>query len=161
MDTSRRADHSTDVRGEGGDLMSTTHFFVPGLPRPKGNHRIGRGRGSGDGYIYDSTKGLKAWQDAIAQTAIFYVQGRRPRIPRNLRASVELVFYFEREGGDELADMVRKPDLDKLVRAVLDALTGIAYEDDSQVASIKASKLWSSPTGRVGGDSGVAVTVTG
>lgn len=32
------------------------------------------------------------------------------------------------------------PDLDKLVRAVLDALTGIAYRDDSQVTHILASK---------------------
>jgi crossover junction endodeoxyribonuclease RusA len=33
-----------------------------------------------------------------------------------------------------------KPDIDKLVRAVLDALTGIAYEDDAQVTSILAMK---------------------
>jgi len=31
-------------------------------------------------------------------------------------------------------------DLDKLCRAVLDALTGILYHDDSQVTNIEASK---------------------
>lgn len=35
-----------------------------------------------------------------------------------------------------------RPDLDKLVRAVLDALTGLAYKDDSQVVSIQASKTY-------------------
>lgn len=35
------------------------------------------------------------------------------------------------------------PDLDKLVRAVLDGLTGVVYADDSQVTSLKASKCYS------------------
>jgi Holliday junction resolvase RusA-like endonuclease len=33
------------------------------------------------------------------------------------------------------------PDLDKLVRALLDGLTGIAFEDDCQVHSVEASKV--------------------
>ena len=37
------------------------------------------------------------------------------------------------------------PDLDKLIRAVLDALTGIVYRDDSQVISIVASKSYGDP----------------
>lgn len=34
------------------------------------------------------------------------------------------------------------PDIDKLARSVLDALTGLAYEDDKQVSSLHALKLW-------------------
>lgn len=34
----------------------------------------------------------------------------------------------------------RKPDLDKLVRAAMDALTGLVYTDDSQVHGIHAYK---------------------
>jgi len=37
---------------------------------------------------------------------------------------------------------VGKPDIDKLCRAVLDALTGIAYADDSQVVALDASKVY-------------------
>jgi Holliday junction resolvase RusA-like endonuclease len=37
------------------------------------------------------------------------------------------------------------PDLDKLIRAVLDALTGIAYVDDGQVVSITSSKVYGEP----------------
>lgn len=40
-----------------------------------------------------------------------------------------------------------KPDLDKLIRAVLDALTGIAYTDDSQVVRILAQKSYGSVEG--------------
>ena len=35
------------------------------------------------------------------------------------------------------------PDLDKLVRGVLDSLTACAYLDDSQVIDIKAKKVYS------------------
>jgi len=35
------------------------------------------------------------------------------------------------------------PDLDKLIRAVGDALTGIVYRDDSQIVEIQAKKMYS------------------
>lgn len=35
-----------------------------------------------------------------------------------------------------------QPDADKLARAVLDALTGVAYRDDGQVAALSVVKLW-------------------
>ena len=38
--------------------------------------------------------------------------------------------------------MVVKPDLDKLVRSVLDALTHHAYDDDSQVVCIDCDKVY-------------------
>lgn len=40
----------------------------------------------------------------------------------------------------------KRPDLDKLVRAVLDSLTGVCYSDDSQVIRLRASKIWASYT---------------
>lgn len=39
------------------------------------------------------------------------------------------------------------PDIDKLVRAVLDALTGVAFTDDSQVAFLLASKSYADDRG--------------
>lgn len=36
-----------------------------------------------------------------------------------------------------------KPDLDKLIRAILDSLTNVAYKDDSQVMKINAIKGYS------------------
>jgi crossover junction endodeoxyribonuclease RusA len=38
--------------------------------------------------------------------------------------------------------VTKKPDLDKLCRAVLDALTGYAYHDDAQVAVLSAIKTY-------------------
>lgn len=38
----------------------------------------------------------------------------------------------------------KKPDVDNLVKAVLDALNGVAWEDDSQIVRLSASKEYSS-----------------
>jgi Holliday junction resolvase RusA-like endonuclease len=37
----------------------------------------------------------------------------------------------------------KKPDIDNLTKAILDALNGIAWNDDAQVAQITAKKVWS------------------
>lgn len=47
----------------------------------------------------------------------------------------------------------RPPDLDKLTRAVLDALTGIVWVDDRQVVALHSTKVQ-------GATPGVDVTVT-
>jgi Holliday junction resolvase RusA-like endonuclease len=44
-------------------------------------------------------------------------------------------------GYDKLAHE-HSPDLDKLVRATMDALTDVVYEDDRQVTEIRALKLY-------------------
>jgi crossover junction endodeoxyribonuclease RusA len=54
---------------------------------------------------------------------------------RHIPVSVAVVFTFVRPASvsQKRTQMVVRPDLDKLIRAVLDALTGVLYEDDSQV----------------------------
>ena len=38
---------------------------------------------------------------------------------------------------------VKKPDLDNVIKTVMDALSGLAYEDDSQVVLVDADKRYS------------------
>lgn len=52
--------------------------------------------------------------------------------------------------------MVQKPDLDKLLRALNDGLTGIAFHDDSQVVYIKATKRRAKPGEEIGVEVDVA-----
>lgn len=42
------------------------------------------------------------------------------------------------------------PDVDKLVRALLDGLNGVAYADDRQVTTLVATKAYASPLERAG-----------
>lgn len=65
---------------------------------------------------------------------------------------MDLTFTFERpkshvkRNGDLRSGYseyhVQRPDVDKLCRAILDALTGVVYHDDSQVISLSAVKQW-------------------
>jgi len=43
-----------------------------------------------------------------------------------------------------------RPDIDKLSRAVLDALTGIVFSDDAQVADLQAHKFFADAERPVG-----------
>lgn len=39
-----------------------------------------------------------------------------------------------------------KPDIDNIIKSVLDGLNGVAYVDDKQICDIRASKFWSTET---------------
>jgi Holliday junction resolvase RusA-like endonuclease len=55
---------------------------------------------------------------------------------------VTLLFVMPRPKTVKRAEPSVAPDLDKLVRAALDALTSVAYEDDGQVTEIHAIKIY-------------------
>jgi Holliday junction resolvase RusA-like endonuclease len=67
-------------------------------------------------------------------------------------SSLIVGFYFQRPKSHYTAKgtlkagaprfMKQKPDLDKLVRSVMDALSGYAFADDQQVALLQAHKDW-------------------
>ena len=45
--------------------------------------------------------------------------------------------------GGKTVPKTTKPDIDNLTKAILDALNGIAWKDDAQVAQINIQKIWS------------------
>jgi len=57
---------------------------------------------------------------------------------------VEIVFYLPRPKSMPKGRIrpTIMPDLDKLARSTLDALTGIAYKDDAQVVNLVLSKYY-------------------
>ncbi|MDY0037975.1 MAG: RusA family crossover junction endodeoxyribonuclease [Zoogloea oleivorans] len=136
--------------------MSNVSFFVPGIPVPKGsakafvNKRTGRAQ-----VMQDNREKQKPWASAITLSAMQYgVQGTLAPV------KVDLVFAMPRLkshfGTGKNATSIKpnaplahvsKPDLDKLIRCVLDALTGVAWHDDSQVFEVRASKFYSSRPG--------------
>ena len=132
-------------------------FFVPGVPVPKGSTRafVVKGRA-----ITTATNAAeqRAWQGSIAIAA--QQAGVTPMV-----GPVELVcwFVFPRPKGhyrmgkhagklrDDAPTLVDgRPDGDKLDRAVRDALTGVVYRDDAQVAIWSGGKRYASP-GEVAG----------
>lgn len=128
--------------------MSTFVTFIPGKPLPKGSLRhIGRGR------LIEQTK-VKGWMEDI-RADLHVVDA--PMFTTPVVASLE--FYFPRPAAakNRLYPHMRSAgDLDKLCRAVLDALQPKVLEDDSLVVSLSATKRYEERDN----PAGVIITVT-
>jgi crossover junction endodeoxyribonuclease RusA len=145
--------------------MTDIEFAVRGLPIAQGTARAfvagGRARIATDSNRTNSPIG--AWRTAIAAAAA-EAMGDEPCIDSPVDVTVR--FVFPRPGGHYLpANRSRldrelrvdaptyvsaKPDIDKLTRALLDAITHVVLTDDSRVAGLRARKTYtdeSSPPG--------------
>lgn len=112
-------------------------FFVRGRPVPQGSLKFIQGR-----PIHVRATDLALWRADIARNA--QEAGYKP-----VSGAVRVTILFEMKAPKTVTRKYPhvKPDLDKLVRAVLDGLTGVAYDDDSQVVFIEASKCYSHQEG--------------
>ena len=119
---------------------------VRGMPRPQGSMRaFVRG---GKPIITAASKGLKGWRDLVAFAASAAAQDEDAEMVEKGPVHVDMMFSLPRPKAEPKKRRTwpdRRPDLDKLVRAVLDALTGVAFRDDSQVVSMFAAKDWGKP----------------
>lgn len=110
-----------DVRGIAQPKGSTRAFNIPGLKAP---------------IVTSDNPKLKDWQHAVQRAAalecVLLMHG-----PVRVYAHFQLPRPKSRKRDRH---HMTKPDLDKLIRAVNDALTGTAYKDDSQVVSIVTTK---------------------
>ena len=124
-----------------------TRFFVPGTPTPKGswsaiwNPHVQRGRHKGGCILVaQNSTAAKAWAKAIK------VLARAAKLPREMSGPVgiDILFWLHRAEATNIDWRFRDitPDVDKLERAVLDALTGIAWADDRQVCDAHAIKRY-------------------
>ena len=128
-------------------------LFVCGKPRTSGS-KTGYIK-NGKMILAPAGKYQKPWQEAVKWAAIQKGYHRMILLEGHLKLSVQFIFlrpkgHFKRDG--ELTKSARthhttKPDLDKLTRAVADALTGIIWRDDSQIVEIEANKTYGSPEG--------------
>ena len=104
----------------------TLTFRVHGKPVPKQSFRYTKGGG------YRGPR-VTAWQEEVKTEAIFSsLEARFERLPKNTPARVELEFHLPDH---------RRVDVDNLSKAVLDALNGIAWDDDTQVTDLHVLKV--------------------
>ena len=128
---------------ESGSPPLTISFFTSGDPVPQGSMRIFNGRVS-----HDSGKRLNEWRDAIAWNAKIAMAGAPAAADEPVAVVVEFVLARGRTVTREQPHV--KPDVDKLARAVLDALEGVAYANDSQVVSLRVDKRYAFRDAAVG-----------
>ena len=120
--------------------MTTTavEFIVLGAPATKGTTVSFMGK---HGIVTKTdSKGLGAWTQAVAWAAKF---ANVQRAPQGTGVGVKVTFQFVKpKSHQKRVHPTVKPDIDKLERALLDALTGIAYDDDAQVVCLRATKVY-------------------
>ena len=103
--------------------------------------------------MVESSKYVKPWRELVATECRQHFRS----FPTDAPVVVHLEFVFARPASHLKVDgslrknkplaHVYRPDLDKLVRAILDAITGVVIVDDSQVVEIRAEKYWSQEDG--------------
>ncbi|MGP5263676.1 RusA family crossover junction endodeoxyribonuclease [Glutamicibacter arilaitensis] len=114
-------------------------FFVAGEPAPQGSKRhVGNGR------MIESSKKLKPWRDRV--TAVAKTRVLDEPLDGHLRLIVN--FYMPAPLKSKFGSRpAGTPDLDKLVRAVGDALTqSKLIKDDARIVSLIAHKHWALDT---------------
>lgn len=126
--------------------------MVTGKPAPQGSKARGR-----NGGVYDMSKGLESWRRTVAVTVRAALAAADwPAEARTGPVAATVVFLMTRPLGHyrsgQFAGVVKdsaplhpatRPDVDKLARAVLDALkTSTAIKDDGQVVTLCAVKAY-------------------
>ncbi|MCG7245624.1 RusA family crossover junction endodeoxyribonuclease [Corynebacterium sp. ACRPX] len=104
--------------------------------------------------LVESSKKLPLRREQVQDRALEHCEP----LSGPVRVQLEFVMPRTKAMRDKPAPpMIQKPDVDKLARAVLDGLTGPAFEDDSQVTELIVAKRRAMP----GEETGVAVTIEG
>jgi crossover junction endodeoxyribonuclease RusA len=112
-------------------------FFIAGRPIPQGSLKFINGHA-----IHVRAQDLALWRADIANAA------RAINIPKaEGPVKIDLKFVFYRPKTVKRKEPSVRPDLDKLIRAVLDGLTDVAYKDDEQVTDLTASKSYGEQQG--------------
>ena len=112
-------------------------FRVNGIPIPQGSMKVINGR-----VLHSQGSALAGWRSLIGWEARL-----AGATPHSLPTKITITFFMPRPKTVKRAWPSVAPDLDKLIRAVLDGLTGVAYEDDGQVVQIEAQKLYGASVG--------------
>ena len=129
-------------------------FTVHGLPGPQGSKRGFANKKTGAVMMVESSKKVKPWRSSVAGEAVAARLQLKPDVRDLLfdgTLAVSFTFLFSRPKSHyrtgKNAGVLRPDapyyvtskaagDVDKLQRSTFDALTGILYRDDSQIAGI-------------------------
>jgi len=127
-------------------------FFAPGIPQPQGS-KTAVMRGDRpvviEGRRGPARQQFHSWRAAVAHHAM-HARGAGGLDLGPLAIGARFVFprpkgHFGKNGvRDRFVSACKtgRPDLDKLERALLDALTGVLFVDDSQVVAIHSAKVF-------------------
>ena len=115
-------------------------FFVEGEPAPQGSKTAKCINGKA--IMWESSSKVKAWRDTVTAQAQIEMIARGIT---TITEPVDIIINFQMPKPKSVTREFPtvKPDIDKLVRAVLDGLTKAKiYKDDAQVIFLASNKLY-------------------
>ena len=119
------------------------NLIIPGEPVAKGRPRVTR---TGIAYTPAKTKG---YENLVKMC--YMEQCNNLKLEGELQAAVIAYFQIPKSASKKKQKQMeegeirptKKPDADNILKAVLDALNGLAYKDDSQIVSVGIEKWYS------------------
>lgn len=130
--------------------MSEIRIVVPGNPVGKGRPRAFQTRGARRTIKMHTPEKTRAYEDAVALAGKLAMQGREPLGgPVAMRLDIFMQIPASWSKAKREAALlggvmpISKPDASNVLKAVEDALNGIAYIDDSQIIDVWVRKRYS------------------
>lgn len=125
-----------------------TIFRVYGIPAPQGSKAF-KGIRGGHAILVESSKEVKPWREAVKWAAI------ESKSVKTEGAVVVTINFFLPcpKSCTPASPPAKRPDLDKLIRSTMDALTDVGLiDDDSRVVKLVCQKFYATnslPAGAV------------
>lgn len=124
-------------------------YVVYGIPATAGSKKGFYNPKTKRVNMVDTCKRKGPWMQQVALAAAEAMKGRPP-LAQAVKVSMHFVFARPKSHRNSKGDLrkgksvehISKPDLTKLVRCAEDAMKGIVWNDDSQVAIQQNSKAW-------------------
>ncbi len=124
-------------------------WTVYGLPAPQGSAKGFLHHATGRVVITHANRRTVGWRQEVAAALVQALPGGLDGalFPRPAAVRVAATFFLPRPKSlpKRIVTPASRPDLDKLLRAALDAMTGLAFDDDAQVAVALAEKAYGTP----------------
>ena len=115
--------------------MTAATIIVHGIPAPQGSKRH-----VGNGILIESSKKVKPWREAVKWAAI---EAGVKAIHGPVVLTVQFFLPRPKSAPKRRTEADRKPDLDKLLRSTMDALSDVGvWEDDARVVEVQAGKAY-------------------
>ena len=140
--------------------MREIDFIVYGEPRGKGRPRFSNVGNFVKAYtdketeIYEN-KVMLSYKEAYKETDCLFPKGTYVKMEIDCYFSLNKGDYgkngLNKSGREKISRIYcdKKPDIDNVIKSILDGLNGVAYSDDSQVVDISCSKCYTELSPRV------------
>ena len=146
--------------------MTEISIDVLGTPAPKGSNRAML-RGGRAVFVPGGSKvnqqSLMTWDANVRHSASHALVGLNGPVFACVPLAVSIVFRMARPSGHWGKKGLKtgapqcpsvKPDVDKLARSTLDALSGVVFDDDSRIVRLTVAKEYAKP-----GNEGASIRV--